>query len=75
MSKETADRHQRRMGTQRWSSYRCDMDYLPDSRYGRAEERVRGASMGALLAVAFVLVLAAASAGLLVAGSFLVAGA
>ena len=31
--------------------------------------------MGALLAVAFVLVLAAASAGLLVAGSFLVAGA
>jgi hypothetical protein len=51
------------------------MDYLPDSRYGRAEERVGGASMGALLAVAFVLVLAAASAGLLVAGSFLVAGA
>jgi len=31
--------------------------------------------MGALLAVAFVLVLAAASAGLLVAGSLLVAGA
>ena len=49
MTNEMADRHQRRMGMQRWSSYRCDMDYLPDSRYGRAEERVRGASMGALL--------------------------
>jgi hypothetical protein len=44
------------------------MDYLPDSRHS-------GARMGALLAVAVVLMLAAASAGLLVAGSFLVAGA
>ena len=75
MSEETPDRHQRRMGTQGWSSYRCDMDYLSDSKYGVAEETVRRVSMGALLAVAFVLVLAAASAGLLVAGAFLVAGA
>ena len=75
MSNETADRHQRRMGTERRSSYRCDMDYLPDSRYSGAERTARGASMGALLAVAVVLVLAAAGAGLLVAGSFLVAGA
>ena len=63
------------MGTQRWSSYRRDMDYPPDSRYGGAEETLRGASVGALLVVAVVLVLAAASAGLLVAGAFLVAGA
>jgi len=75
MSNETADRHQRRMGMERRSSYRCDMDYLPDSRYSGTERTARGVSMGALLAVAVVLVLAAASAGLLVAGSFLVAGA
>ena len=75
MSEETPDRHQRRMCTQRWSSYRCDMDYVPDSRYGGAEETVRRVSMGALLVVAVVLVLAAASAGLLVAGAFLVGGA
>jgi len=72
---KAADRHQWRMGRRRWSSYRCDMDYVPESRYGGAEETVRRVSMGDLLAVAFVLVLAAASAGLLVAGAFLVAGA
>ena len=51
------------------------MDYLPDSSYSGAEGTVRGGGVGALLAVAVVLVLAAASAGLLVAGAFLVAGA
>jgi hypothetical protein len=75
MTNETADRHQRRMGTQRWASYRCVMDYLPDSSYSGAEGTVRGGGVGALLAIAVVLVLAAASAGLLAAGSFLVAGA
>ena len=63
------------MGRQRWSSYRCDMNYLPDSKYSGAEKPLRGVSVGALLVVAVVLVLAAASAGLLVAGAFLVAGA
>ena len=56
-------------------SYRRDMDYFLNSIHS-GEEAVRGGSMGALLAVAVILVLAAASAGVLVAGGwFLVAGA
>jgi len=52
------------------------MDYFLNSIHRGAEEPVRGGSMGALLAFAVILVLAAASAGVLVAGGwFLVAGA
>ena len=71
-----ADPHQRRMASERWVSYRGDMDYFLNSIYGGAEEAGRGGGMGALLAFAVILVLAAASAGVLVAsGWFLVAGA
>jgi hypothetical protein len=51
------------------------MDYLPDSKHSGAEVTLRGVSVGALLAITVVLVFAAASAGLLVAGAVLVAGA
>jgi len=51
------------------------MDHLSDSKDSGADESRRGVGVGALLVVAVVLVLAAASAGLLVAGAFLVAGA
>jgi len=71
-----ADPHQRRMVSERQVSYRGDMDYFLNSTHGGAEEAVRGGGMGTLLALAVVLVLAAASAGVLVAsGWFLVAGA
>jgi alpha-beta hydrolase superfamily lysophospholipase len=71
-----ADPHQRRMVKERQVSYRGDMDYFLNSIHGRAEEAVNGGSMGALLALAVVLVLTAASAGVLVVGGwFLVAGA
>ena len=71
-----ADPHQRRMVSERQVSYRGDMDYFLNSIHRGAEEPVRGGSMGALLAFAVILVLAAASAGLLIAGGwFLVAGA
>jgi hypothetical protein len=49
--------------------YRRGMDHFPDSTLGGHHESSRGASMGALLALAIVLVLAAASAGVLVAGA------
>jgi len=76
VSDEMADPHQRRMASERWVSYRGDMDYFLNSIHRGAEEPVRGGSMGALLAFAVILVLAAASAGVLVAGGwFLVAGA
>ena len=71
-----ADPHQRRMANKQEVLYRGDMDYFLNSIHGGAEEAVRGGGMGALLALAVVLVLAAASAGVLVAGGwFLVAGA
>jgi len=76
VSDEMADPHQRRMVSERQVSYRGDMDYFLNSIHGGAEEAVRGGGMGTLLALAVVLVLAAASAGVLVAsGWFLVAGA
>ena len=55
--------------------YGCGMDDISDSTHRGFRETGRRASMGALLALAVVLVLAAASAGVLVAGAFLVAGA
>ena len=71
-----ADPHQRRMASERQVSYRGDMDCFLNSIHSGGEAPVRGGSMGALLAVAVILVLAAASAGVLVAGGwFLVAGA
>ena len=76
VSDEMADPHQRRMASERWVSYRGGMDYFLDSIHSGAEESDGGRSTGALLAFAVILVLAAASAGVLVAGGwFLVAGA
>ena len=45
------------------------MDPIKDSTLGGTHESARGAGIGALLALAVVLVIAAASAGLLVAGA------
>ena len=76
MSDEVADPHQRRMANEGGGSYRGDMDYFLNSIHSGAEEAGRAGGMGALLAFAVILVLAAASAGVLVAsGWFLVAGA
>ena len=49
--------------------YRCAMDHFSDSTLGGTYEGTAGASMGALFALAVVLALAAASAGMLVAGA------
>ena len=49
--------------------YRGGMEPFKDSTLGGTHESVRGAGIGALLALAVVLVIAAASAGLLVAGA------
>jgi hypothetical protein len=51
------------------------MDDISNSPHRGFREVGRGVNMGALLALAVVLVLAAAGAGVLVAGAFLVAGA
>ena len=48
--------------------YRCGMDHFTDSTLGGSHEATSGAGLGALFALAVVLVLAAMSAGLLVAG-------
>ena len=69
MADQTADRHQRRIGRDRSPPYGFDMDFFLDSTLSDSREAGREASVGALLALALVLVLAAASAGLLVAGA------
>ena len=69
MADRTADRHQRRIGGEGPPPYGCDMDHFLDSTHSGSREAGREASVGALLALALVLVLAAASAGLLVEGA------
>ena len=49
--------------------YRGGMDSFKDSTLDGTDESGRGAGIGPLLALAVVLVMAAASAGLLVAGA------